>query len=73
MLYSSSGLYTLSHGRSEQEKKEVNVSKLDPGSFGTFEFGEDQSCNMAFTRNTRMNYMFDRDSIYSVKTGADTG
>ena len=52
---------------------EVNMSDLGAGSFGAFEFGDDQSAKTVRTAKSAKTYMLDAQSKYTIETDADVG
>ena len=52
---------------------EVNMSDLGAGSFGAFEFGEDQSAKTVRTAKSAKTYQLDAQSKFTIETNADVG
>ena len=52
---------------------EVNMSDLGAGSFGAFEFGEDQSAKTTRTAKSAKTYQLDAQSQFTIETNADVG
>ena len=52
---------------------EVNMSDLGAGSFGAFEFGEDQSAKTMRTAKSAKTYQLDAQSKFTIETNADVG
>ena len=50
---------------------EVNMSDLGAGSFGAFEFGDDQSAKTARTAKSAKTYQLDSQSKFTIETGAE--
>ena len=49
----------------------TNMSELQPGSFGAFEFNEDQSAKTTRTSKNQHTYKFDKESKFTAGTNAD--
>ena len=48
-----------------------NMSELEPGSFGAFEFNEDQSAKTTRTSITQHTYKFDEEYKFTAGTNAE--